>query len=97
MVMCVLLLTQILDGCLESSELLIWSRINKQIGKNFAPDEAALRGCAKVFRNCVYTQRFVDVRLLRSALDETHNEDDESATAGLGDSLWFHIRKLLLK
>jgi hypothetical protein len=97
MVMCILLLTQVLDGCVESPELLIWSRIYKQIGLKFAPDEAALRGCANVFRNCVYTQRFVDTQLLRSALDGVNDEDDVSATAGLGDSLWYQIRKLLLK
>jgi hypothetical protein len=91
-VMCVLLLTQILDGCLEKPELVLWSRVYKQIGREQGPDELALRGCACALR----TQQDVDAQLLRMALDED-DSNDRPSQLGLGDSLWFKARKLLLK
>jgi len=125
-VMCVLLLTQILDGCLEKPELELWSRVVQQVGRQQGPDELALRGCACAFRNSTYNhteQSVVDAKLLLMALDEDDSNDrsvfgrqtrhfwgcfltaafwytlgeNRPAELGLGDSLWFKTRKLLLK
>jgi hypothetical protein len=55
-------------------------------------DELALRGCACALR----TQQDVDAQLLRMALDED-DSNDRPSQLGLGVSLWFKARKLLLK
>jgi hypothetical protein len=42
------------------------------------------------------TQQDADAQLLRMALDED-DSNDRPSQLGLGDSLWFKARKLLLK
>ena len=91
-VMSILLLAQILDGGMDEPELLLWSRVHRHVGRQLAPDESGLKGCACSFRN---GQR-VDAALLHAALDEDYS-NDRPPELGLGDSAWFNVRKLLLK
>ena len=90
-VMSVLLLTMALDGYIEDPELVLWARVYRHIGRK-APDEQALRGCARAFRE----EERIDAQLLYDALDDDPS-NDRPARFSQVDSVWIKMRKLLLK
>lgn len=96
MVKCILLLTQILDGSLGANQLVIWSRLYQHLGTPYPPDENGLQGCAQRFRNYIHTGKGLQVEVLKNALDDEDSNDD-SHTLGCSDTLFFRLRKLLLK
>ena len=87
-VMCVHLLTQMLDGAMDDPELELWQRIAIAIERSTGMDEQALKGVAFAFR----FRHLISAEVLEEALEgDTHKQ------LSCTESSWFGLTELLMK